>query len=225
MNIPRITFALLLWLCASVRGNTEIRHFRPNAVDSALYPTQRIQASIAKHLSASKVLSGPYTKTDIESIYPIESKKSDSRYKAQWYQLLNLEPGSSYELRISYAASMPSNFEISLYSVSEVAQLLNLIPDEAPVDELKPKQQENEIIMYARVTSSYAGVSYIPGMEDQPVPYIFVLEKHVLGLPLQAFKLVGVLVVVIAIGLFVVTPRILTSIDAALADSLPYKEE
>ncbi|PIA18278.1 hypothetical protein COEREDRAFT_79785 [Coemansia reversa NRRL 1564] len=225
MKLLNYIFALLLFLCTSVCANTEIRHFRLDDADSDLYPTQEIQALVAKKLTASKLLAGPYEKTEIESIYAVESKKYDSKYKEKWYQLSNIQPGCSYELRISYAASMPSNFEITLYTVSQVARIFNIIQDKATMDAQESKQQGRKIIMYAKVTSSYVGISHIPGMEDQAVPYILVLEKHVLGLPVQALKLVGVLVIVIAISLLVVTPRILAKIDNVLAESPPYKEE
>ncbi|KAJ2805454.1 hypothetical protein H4R21_001250 [Coemansia helicoidea] len=183
----------------------------------------RVQQKIAALLPNHTVLAAPYTSSGIESIYAAESTTASSDAKTRWFRLQGLNPEHSYELRISYAATTPSDFDITLYSVAELLTAHGVEPG----GELGPQGETSAVVdMYAKVTALYAGYSHIAGMENVQVPFIIVLERRILGASVQVFKLVAVLVVVVALSLFVVTPRILAEVDKSLADgALPPKQD
>ncbi|KAJ2444910.1 hypothetical protein IWW46_001766 [Coemansia sp. RSA 2440] len=199
-------------LCASVLGNTEIRHFRP-IVDG--------QKAHCSHKLPATILIAPFTQTDTVTIASLESTKHNRQDKEHWYCLRNLEPGLSHELRISYAATTPSRFIIDIFSSSEVQQLYNLTNEQV----LLGQEDAAEQIMYARVTVSYAGASHIQGLENDDIPYIFTLEKHILGLPVQALWLIAVIVAVVALSLLVVTPKLQAVINSVLSEPAKAQKE
>ncbi|KAJ2159087.1 hypothetical protein GGF46_003288 [Coemansia sp. RSA 552] len=129
----RLFMLLVTLLCGLVAGNTEIRHFRPNG-DATAQPIdkagqqQQLSALIPNHTT----LTAPYTSTGVEVIHALESADHGSEEKERWYVLRGLDAGHSYELRVSYAASTPSDFYIDLYSVSGFARLHNITLEPVP---------------------------------------------------------------------------------------------
>ncbi|KAJ2453286.1 hypothetical protein EV183_002343 [Coemansia sp. RSA 2336] len=177
-----------------VLGNTEIRHFRPHV---------HKHARCLEALSPV-VLTSPHTLTEITNISTLESSAAQTA-KEHWYCLENLEP-HLYELRVSYAATDPSSFNIEIFTEAELKKLVDVDGD-------------LPIALHAKISASYAGVSNIPGLEEKPVPYILALERHVWGVPIQALLLIAVLVAVVAFSLAVVTPRIIAQIDLVLSEN------
>lgn len=103
----------------------------------------------------------------------------------QWFTLKDLVPGMRYEARISYPATSPTDFSLTL---------------------------ENDCLL--RVEAVYSGVSNIPGMENAPVTYDIVLENLYLGfLFYQVYKVVIAIVLVLVFGQFVVIPRVRSMIQ------------
>ncbi|KAG0281250.1 hypothetical protein BGZ95_005620 [Linnemannia exigua] len=122
-----------------------------------------------------------------------------------WYVLKDLDHKTSFELRISYPATSPADFDISVWTLTEAQERLpisvNLL-DHFP-----------ENTMFARIKATYTGVSYVssgntPSPETLPVPFNLVLERLYLLVPYQALKLAAVIVVVAVSGLGYVVPRV-----------------
>ncbi|KAJ2778010.1 hypothetical protein H4R18_004859 [Coemansia javaensis] len=145
-----LLLALLAAACAGVRGNTEIRHFRPSAGGHA-HPSQRVLDLVAAAIPNQAVLAGPYTISGIEEVAPAGSAIAGDAAKARWYRLQGLEPGRSYEVRISYAASTPADFGIALYTVAEIMDRHGIALDDRGA-------AQDGVTMYARVTATYTGV-------------------------------------------------------------------
>ncbi|KAJ1833003.1 hypothetical protein LPJ63_003085 [Coemansia sp. RSA 2711] len=195
-----ILVAVLL-LCATVQANTEIRHFRPTVISNHHRCLDQLSPA---------VLLAPHTSTEVVKLAALENTDADLSEKAHWYCLRDLEHGHSYELRVSYAATTPSDFNIDIFTGAEMQRLFNA----------------SDLATHAKVTASYAGVSNVPGMENVHIPYIFVLDAHVWGLPTQALKLIAVLAVVIAFSLLFVTPRLVAAINSVLSEpDVPSKQD
>ncbi|KAJ1897980.1 hypothetical protein LPJ66_003037 [Kickxella alabastrina] len=227
--------SILFLICSGVFGNTEIRHFRPPAIntDSHFHVHQsEIKHQLSRLIPGQVLLSSPYTSTGTELIASLQSVNSTRQDRERWYCLADLEPNESYELRVSYAATTPADFTIEIFTIDQMAKLHGVAVDAFDANPLESQGNPNtltsgaRLTMYTKVTASYSGVSVVPRMEDRRVPYVFVLEKHVLGLPIQAIKLIAVLVVVIAFSLLWVTPCILAKIKAVLAEeTVPPKQD
>ncbi|CDH48523.1 hypothetical protein RO3G_13478 [Lichtheimia corymbifera JMRC:FSU:9682] len=96
------------------------------------------------------------------------------------FTLKDLEPGMRYEARISYPATSPTDFSMTL---------------------------EDDCLL--RVEAIYAGVSNIQGMENAPVTFDIVLENLYLGfLFYQVYKVVIAIVLVLVFGQFIVIPKV-----------------
>ncbi|KAI8137259.1 hypothetical protein BJV82DRAFT_718352 [Fennellomyces sp. T-0311] len=163
-------FKVLLFavaLCTIVHANTEKLVFSTNQ------PTDSQCHSI--HPNAH-VLTPPYS--TLQRVISPESH--------HFYTLDQLQPDSSYELRISYPATSPSDFHLELYPVcNDDSRRLLLIKEE------------------------YAGVSNIPGMEHASVTYDIVLENLYLGfLFYQVYKVAAAVAIVLLLGQFVLLPKL-----------------
>ncbi|KAJ2656612.1 hypothetical protein IWW48_004922 [Coemansia sp. RSA 1200] len=224
-------FLALLALCSLAYANTEIKHFRPaRQTPEELLLSQAERNALASTLVPSMMtsLAGPYTTIEFETISYQQNINSEN--KERWYCLSNLVHDKSYELRVSYAATTPSDFELTLFSFSELmahfGKPLDLDMDSAAQKRLegsKPRHHaetthSTTTVMYARIRAMYTGFSAVPGMENQAVPYMLTLEKHVLGLPAQALWLVAVLLVVVPASIYIVSPWILSICDGLIAE-------
>ncbi|KAJ1663910.1 hypothetical protein GGF38_003149, partial [Coemansia sp. RSA 25] len=167
------------------------------------------------------VLSAPYMSAPVATISTQQSTNASYADKENWYRLDNTHQGASYELRISNAAATGVDFGIVLYSSDDVFRLFNKTFGSAVADKRPALEVGGQLAVYAKVTASYAGYSTRTDVENWPVAYIIVLEKHVAGLPAQALKLIATLVVVVLVGLFVATPRIVARINAVAAEERP----
>ncbi|KAK3841599.1 MAG: hypothetical protein J3R72DRAFT_153703 [Linnemannia gamsii] len=115
-----------------------------------------------------------------------------------WYVLKDLDNKASFELRISYPATSPADFDLSVWTLTEAQEQLPTSVD------LLDHFSENT--MFARIKATYTGVSYVsdgnaPSPETLPVPFNLVLERLYLLIPYQALKLAAVIAVVAVIGL------------------------
>ncbi|KAF8939568.1 hypothetical protein BGZ58_009356 [Dissophora ornata] len=132
----------------------------------------------------------------------------------KWYVLEGLEDGASFELRISYPATSPADFEMTVWTLDQVQ---GLVPNSTHLFE-----QFTQETMFARIKATYTGVSYrsdgISGPETLPVPYNLVLERLYLLIPYQALKLAAVIIIAVIVGLGFVAPNIrLALLDVASA--------
>ncbi|KAJ2896337.1 hypothetical protein GGI21_003871 [Coemansia aciculifera] len=208
---------LLSCLCRVANGNTCIRHFSPTTEHQSpgRHTLDQISALLPGGLS---VLSAPYTSSPIATISTYQSTNASRADKENWYLLDDTLLGASYELRISNAAATGVDFDIVLYSASDVIQLLNETAIAAVADKKRLFGAAVQIAVYAKVTASYTGHSTWPDVANRPATYIIVLEKHVFGLPVQALKLIAVLAVAIMAGLFVVTPRLVAKLNSVAVE-------
>ncbi|KAJ2617913.1 hypothetical protein EV177_000290 [Coemansia sp. RSA 1804] len=219
-------FLALLTLCSLAYANTEIKHFRPaRQTPEDLLVSQAERNVLVSTLVPSMMtsLAGPYTTIEFETVSYQQSINPEN--KERWYCLSNLVQGKSYELRVSYAATTPSDFELTLFSFSELmahfGKPLDLEMDPAAHKRLEGSETTHyttTTVMYARIRALYTGFSAVPGMENQAVPYMLTLEKHVLGLPVQALWLVAVLLVVVPASIYIVSPWILSICDGLVAE-------
>ncbi|KAF9921753.1 hypothetical protein BGZ65_010091, partial [Modicella reniformis] len=111
--------------------------------------------------------------------------------KFKWYVLDNLEDGASFELRISYPATSPADFEMAVWTLEQAQEHL---PKEIVLTEYFPQASQHvRTTMLARIKATYTGVSYksdgISGPETLPIPYNIVLERLYFMIPHQALKL------------------------------------
>ncbi|KAJ2858640.1 hypothetical protein J3B02_000020 [Coemansia erecta] len=212
-------FLALLAITSLVQANTEIRHFRPSGyANPAINPAEVLQ-TLASHLPEQTKLTAPYSSTDIQTISSVQSTNSTKRQRENWYLLQNLHIGHSYEVRVSYAATTPSDFLIDLYTLDSLASTFDLSLG-TKSDRQKAEDIDGTVAMYARVTAVYSGVSAImDDMQNARIAYRFVLEKHVLGLPYQALKLIAAIIVVLGISFLVVVPRVLEIVNSALIET------
>ncbi|KAF9190848.1 hypothetical protein BGZ51_008133 [Haplosporangium sp. Z 767] len=129
----------------------------------------------------------------------------------KWYVLKGLEDGVSFELRVSYPATSPADFEMSVWTLQEAQE--HLSKDIRLVDFFE------EQTMFARIKATYTGVSYRSysehdsskgdaGPEELPVPFNLVLERLYFMIPYQALKLAVVIAVVAVAGVGFLGPRI-----------------
>ncbi|KAJ2506551.1 hypothetical protein IWW47_001529 [Coemansia sp. RSA 2052] len=157
----------------------------------------------------------------VATISTQQSTNASYADKENWYRLDNTHQGVSYELRISHAAATGVDFGIALYSGDDVLRLFSKNFGSAVANKRPALEVGGQLAVYAKVTASYAGYSTRTGVENWPVAYIIVLEKHIAGLPAQALKLIATLVAVVLVGLFVATPRIIARINAVAAEERP----
>lgn len=118
----------------------------------------------------------------------------------KWYALDALSQGASFELRISYPATSPADFEMCVWTMNEAQKH---VPRSIQLIDHFPKDT-----MFARIKATYTGVSYRAGPESRPVPYNLVLERLYLHIPYQALKLALVIVVAVVGGLGFLVPRL-----------------
>ncbi|KAJ1861131.1 hypothetical protein LPJ73_001113 [Coemansia sp. RSA 2703] len=212
------TLIILILGIITASANTEIKHFVPAAIATDTNGQANVDISavlreLDQKITTPTIMTAPYTSADMQTIACQQSSNSSISEKEQWYLLENLVAGMSYELRVSYAATTPADFSIEIFTLEQMASMYNL----TFFTVVSP--------MYARVIASYAGLSVVPGLENQRIPYNFVLEKHVFGLPMQALKLIAVILAVVFVTFAWIVPRVLAMIDKALADDLKQKNE
>ncbi|KAF9966513.1 hypothetical protein BGZ70_002126 [Mortierella alpina] len=125
----------------------------------------------------------------------------------KWYVLSDLDDGASFELRISYPATSPADFEILVWTLSEAQEHLP--------KHIRLSDYFSENTMFARVKAVYTGISYLStgdsasrSPETLPVPYNVVLERLYFMIPYQALKLAAVIIVVVIVGLGYLVPAI-----------------
>ncbi|KAG0220575.1 hypothetical protein BGX31_010839 [Mortierella sp. GBA43] len=167
-------------------------------------------AALRKHAKAAEATPSPHHQSR-PLIKEIESGQVDLQNREfKWYVLEDLEDGASFELRISYPATSPADFDMVVWTLDEAQA-------HVPKD-LVLKEHFSQNTMLARIKATYTGVSYrsdgVTGPETRPVPYNIVLERLYFMIPYQALKLAAVLVVVVVVGLGYLVPtthRILSS--------------
>ncbi|KAG0043562.1 hypothetical protein BGZ83_011264 [Gryganskiella cystojenkinii] len=151
----------------------------------------------------------------------------------QWYVLQDLDEGASFELRISYPATSPADFEMKVWTMVEAQEH---VPKSIQLSEHFSKNT-----MFARIKATYTGVSYQSsppaqqsdqegsgsnssgGPESRPVPYNLVLERLYFHIPYQALKLAVAIALAVVLGLGYGVPmvhRFLKQIDASDAISV-----
>ncbi|KAG9321648.1 hypothetical protein KVV02_005446 [Mortierella alpina] len=125
----------------------------------------------------------------------------------KWYVLPDLDDGASFELRISYPATSPADFEIMVWTLSEAQEHLP--------KHIRLLDHFSKNTMFARIKAVYTGISYLStgdsathSPETLPVPYNLVLERLYFMIPYQALKLAAVIIIVVIVGLGYLVPTI-----------------
>ncbi|KAI9499908.1 hypothetical protein BX070DRAFT_255623 [Coemansia spiralis] len=189
--VPKIPI-LLAMLCALVFANTEIRHFTPTDESSETASISQLSRDkiVAALVPSLKSLTGPYETIEFEKLAYLQSTNTTATDRENWYALRNLENGRRYEIRVSYAATTPSDFQLTLFTFGDLLNTYGKSIKEAAVSAGVQNMETSEhqeglanVAMYVKVAALYAGVSTMPGLENQLVPYVLTLEKHVYGLP------------------------------------------
>ncbi|KAI9481328.1 MAG: hypothetical protein EXX96DRAFT_455553, partial [Benjaminiella poitrasii] len=119
----------------------------------------------------------------------IPKNKANNTATIHWYQLNDLKDGAKYEVRISYPAITPADFQLKI---------------------LNKCKTENNLWSYTlQLSAECTGVSNLKGIEFQPVTYNLVLETLYFGfLFYQAYKIVIAILLVLCIGQFLLVPYI-----------------
>ncbi|KAG9292030.1 hypothetical protein G9A89_017929 [Geosiphon pyriformis] len=129
--------------------------------------------------------------------------------KEHWYILDELNEGDTYEVRVSYAATSPTNFVQEILDIEALSIFLRNRGDFKELNqesEMKP-QKIFTTTRFLRVRGIYDGYSIFPGKEYQPVKYN-IERLMLLGVPRVAFKLILLLGFSILFTYFVITPKI-----------------
>ncbi|KAI9593551.1 hypothetical protein BDF19DRAFT_163439 [Syncephalis fuscata] len=171
-----------------VTGNIEKVEFTGEmyTIDSTLWHRVNEQLS---HLSIWPLLTPPYTFYGEQSIVPsdtdvdrvlLEHYTSDKQHNEaalliqdtklteRWYLLENITQGERYECRISYGATTPTDFVMSLLRYDQVGNLL-FAEESDKSDTIESKIETSRLIL--RVQAIHAGVSNQPELSKRPVPY------------------------------------------------------
>ncbi|KAJ7382861.1 hypothetical protein OS493_032230 [Desmophyllum pertusum] len=128
------------------------------------------------------------------------------------YHLVQLERSRSYELRVSYPSTTPTDFYIQLAPQEAVQRrktrkLLN-------IDKLVFRNDLTE--QFANVTAIRAGVPYDPASLAEPVVYNIVLEELLLGIPWHAWRLVVLVILIAYVTVKCFVPRVLLFIEESM---------
>ncbi|RUS15745.1 hypothetical protein BC937DRAFT_92051 [Endogone sp. FLAS-F59071] len=205
LSIP-VLFLFFLFVSQPVAANTEKIIFTHRASD---IPTGHT-------LRSARSLKPPYSIYRNECILPRTVEIDPSQHAElgnvpfqRWYTLEALVDNESYEARISYAATTPTDFKLLLLSYSDMIKIANF-SDLVPhlVDSTNGQQPisifPNQFLL---VEGVFTGVSYIPSAKQNPVSYNIVLEKVYLGgIPYQAGKLAVAIIASLFVGIFVIVP-------------------
>ncbi|KAI9494138.1 hypothetical protein BDB00DRAFT_956018 [Zychaea mexicana] len=195
------TTLLLLLLCSIalvvVQGNTEKLIFRAKELDSA-----KLDCVHDEHYHNVQVLKPPYS-TVQRVIVPRNAVAPTTTENTQhWYSLDELQIDSSYELRISYPATSPTDFYLKLYRACQ---------------DNSGSNRNKRLLL---VEGDYAGVSNVPGMDLASITYDIVLENLYLGfLFYQVYKIAAAVAVVLLLGQFVILPKIRRVIQESVASN------
>jgi hypothetical protein len=134
---------LLSHLFHSICGNTEKLILQVRKTDDIQCDERLL--GLAKYKMAP-TLAAPWTEVT-SSLIP---KSTANKATANWYQLENLNEGSNYEIRISYPAITPADFDLNIIHRCLV---------------------EGQYLYLLQVTANYTGVSQIKYIDHQPVKY------------------------------------------------------
>ncbi|CAG8658295.1 2702_t:CDS:2 [Acaulospora morrowiae] len=156
-------------------------------------------------------LISPYAIQRYERIVPFRNIEEFSDAltgeKENWYVIDGLEEGSTYEARISYAATSPTTFVLEIMGFEDAARILrkrNVLQDHESTSELRVFTTKKLI----RVRAIYDGVSITPNRDSQVIIYNIVLENLIYGIPRVAFKLIFLLGVTMGAAYFLFVPKI-----------------
>ncbi|CAH1759965.1 11539_t:CDS:2 [Entrophospora sp. SA101] len=161
-------------------------------------------------------LKPPYTIQRYESIVPFKNYEEFNNdlngEKEKWYVLDELEKDYTYETRVSYAATSPTDFILEIISLEDAARIIKA---RKGLDYLE--SNPNQIITitnkrFLRVRAIYTGVSNVSQKESKPVIYNIVLETLTFGVPRVAFKLALVLGIAVGVGYYIFIPKIYESL-------------
>ncbi|KAK3818918.1 MAG: hypothetical protein J3Q66DRAFT_400394 [Benniella sp.] len=166
---------------------------RAESLLPSFYKTDVTISALGQHAAAAAAVATAQSPL-IKEIVAEDTDLQNRDFK--WYILEGLEDGASFELRISYPATSPADFDMVVWTLEQAQEQL-------------PKDLST---MLARIKATYTGVSYrsdgISGPETYPVPYNIVLERLYFMIPYQALKLAAVLAVVVVVGFGFLTPRV-----------------
>jgi hypothetical protein len=128
-----------------------------------------------------------------------------------FYKLENVIPATSYDLKISYPATIPTDFTIEVITanLSQTRRLLNTEKSQFTVESGKT--------YIAVVTAHRTGVSVYLEVLQQPVVFNIVLSTLYYGLPQEVWKLVFLVLLAIIVSVVWLAPWILTYIENSTA--------
>ncbi|GAB5588491.1 hypothetical protein Unana1_03391 [Umbelopsis nana] len=140
----------------------------------------------------------------------------------RWYRLHGLQDGGGYEARISYPATSPTDFRLTLLNHSQLYSILNDPTQygsshttefndfvESESDTSIDEGLVHNTTLFLLVEGNYTGISMVKGVEFRPVKYNIALEKLHMGfIPNQAYKLAISLLVAVGFGAVFVVPAV-----------------
>jgi hypothetical protein len=130
------------------------------------------------------------------------------------YVLLDLQPNSFYEVKISYPATNPADFRITFVEDSKPNTQRNLLNIEKVMfrtDEhglvVGHEQQDGKYVV--KVECQYGGVSVDPAANYRVIYYNIVLESLMYGVPKDTVWIVGVTIISLILVTCIFIPQIL----------------
>nr|CAG8483592.1 5462_t:CDS:2 [Entrophospora candida] len=174
-----------------------------------------LEKDTVKGHEANSTLKPPYTIQRYESIVPFKNYEEFNNdlngEKEKWYVLDELEKDYTYETRVSYAATSPTDFILEIISLEDAARIIKARKGLNYL-ESNPNQITITNKRFLRVRAIYTGVSNVPQKESKPVIYNIVLETLTFGVPRVAFKLALVLGIAVGVGYYIFIPKIYESL-------------
>ncbi|PVV05155.1 hypothetical protein BB560_000327 [Smittium megazygosporum] len=153
-----------------------------------LIPGQRIFPSL-KDTSSPNLISGNYCQNSKSSI--------------NWYVLTELKQNQSFEIRVSYPSSSPSDWDIKLYSIQDILQEFTVFVND---EKALPESEEDKDPLFVAVTMFPVGVSAV-NLEDRPaVNYNIVLEQLYFNIPYRSYKMVLMCAAVVLLNYLYIVP-------------------
>ncbi|CAO3699465.1 unnamed protein product [Rhizopus stolonifer] len=129
---------------------------------------------------SSRELSPPFTEIRDVIVPNVQQKK---------YKLNNLQEESTYEVRLSYPAITPADFDMKILSHC--------------------KAKNNSRVYLLSIGAKATGISPIKGIEKDAITFNLALEPLYIGfLFYNVYKIVIAIIIVLGLGLFIVIPRV-----------------
>lgn len=203
---------LLLCLFGITIANTEIRHVvGPSNSSISLKALTALRSKVSTLPNTAFIQH--YANFDVDNpqrgkVLTSHSNANSRSNSEQWY-IIDTVPSKRYEIRISYPAINPTNFEIDTFEASSMLQ-------EWGIKDTSSDRVDTSVL-FVRIRAVAMGISIFP---QANVGYNIVVEEMVFNLfPPVIFPLIGSILVLVFLSWFVLFPFFERYILSVLMDA------